>query len=169
MTVYETEVPGVGHKFELELDDDDDDRLVVLIHHDGTRDVYHRPGENADSEKLFSLTAQAARQLGSILEGTHFQPVEMDEVRVPVGEALIEWFEVDPESRLAGETLASTAVREETGVSVIAIQRDEETLSNPESTETVRAGDILVTLGGREEQDDFEAFVQNEDDERSDS
>jgi TrkA domain protein len=160
MTVYETEVPGVGHKFELELDGDE--RLVVLIHHDGKREVYHRPGENADSEKLFSLSGQLARQLGSILEGAHFQPVELDEVRVPVGEAIIEWFDVEPDSRLAGQTLAAADIRDRTGVSVIAIQRGEETVSNPEPTETVAVGDILVTLGTRDEQDDFGTFVEND-------
>lgn len=164
MTVYETEVPGVGHKFELELDDDDNERLVVLIHHDGKREVYLRPEENADSEKLFSLTGQLARQLGSILEGAHFQPVEMDEVRVPVGEAIIEWSDVEPGSRLAGQTLAAADVRDQTGVSVIAIQRGEETISNPQPTETVAEGDILVTLGTRDEQRAFEAFVENGDD-----
>jgi TrkA domain protein len=159
MTVYETEVPGVGHKFELELDDDE--RLVVLIHHDGKREVYHRPSANADSEKLFSLTGQLARQLGSILEGAHFQPIEMDEVRVPVGEAIIEWFDVEPDSRLVGQTLAEADVRDRTGVSIIAIQRGEKTISNPEPTETVEAGDILVTLGSRSEQNDFESLVEN--------
>lgn len=161
MTVYETEVPGVGHKFELELDGDE--RLVVLIHHDGKREVYHRPGANADSEKLFSLTGQLARQLGSILEGAHFQPVELDEVRVPVGEAIIEWFDVAPDSRLVGQTLQAADVRDETGVSVIAIQRGEQTVSNPQPTETVQAGDILVTLGTRDEQEALKALVENGD------
>jgi TrkA domain protein len=168
MTVYETEVPGVGHKFELELDDDGE-RLVVLIHHDGKREVYRRPEPNADSEKLFGLSGQLARQLGSILEGAHFQPVEMDDVRVPVGEAIIEWFEVESDSKLVGQTLADADVRDQTGVSVIAIQRGDQTVSNPEPAETVAAGDILVTLGTRDEQNEFESFVENGDADQSDA
>jgi TrkA domain protein len=160
MTVYETEVPGVGHKFELELDGDE--RLVVLIHHDGKREVYRRPGENADSEKLFSLSGQLARQLGSILEGAHFEPVALNEVRVPVGGAVIEWYDVESDSRLAGETLEATDVRDRTGVSVIAIQRGDETISNPRPTETVAAGDVVVTLGTRDEQRAFRSFVGND-------
>jgi TrkA domain protein len=155
-TVYETEVPGVGHKFELELDGDE--RLVGLVHHDGKREVYHRPDENADSEKLFGLTGQLARQLGTILEGAHFQPVEMDEVRVPVGEVIIEWSDVEPDSRLVGQPLEAADIRDQTGVSVIAIQRGDETISNPQPDEPVQAGDILVTLGSRDDQHDFEAF-----------
>lgn len=150
MTIYETEVPGVGHKFELELDGEE--RLVVIIHHDGKRELYRRPGPNEDSVKLVSLTGKKARQLGSILEGAYFQPVEMDELNVPLGEAIIEWVEVKDESPLVGQTLAEAAIRQQTGVSVIAIQRGEETLANPNPETKIDAGDILVAIGTREEQ-----------------
>ena len=150
MTIYETEVPGVGRKFELDLDGDA--RLVVIVHHDGKRDVYLRPEEDADSEQLFALSSRQARQLGSVLEGSYFQPVELDEVEVPLGEAFIDWHDVDDGAPLAGETLRDAAVRRRTGVSVLAIQRGEETIPNPDPGATVEAGDVLVTLGSREEQ-----------------
>jgi TrkA domain protein len=157
MTIYETEVPGVGHKFELELDGDE--RLIVLIHHDGKREVYLRPGENQDSRKLFGLDGKSARQLGSIREGAHFQPVEMDEIQVPLGEAIIEWVEIDASSPVVGRTLRAANVRERTGVSVIAVQRGEETIANPPPDTAIEADDILVTLGSREEQRAFSELV----------
>lgn len=153
MTIYETEVPGVGHKFELELDSDE--RLIVLIHHDGKREVYLRPEENADSQKLFGLTGKRARQLGSILEGAYFQPVEMDDIQVPMGEAIIEWVEIDSTSTLVGQSLQTANIREQTGVSVLAIQRGDETIGNPRPDTVVQAGDILVTLGMRDDQQAF--------------
>jgi TrkA domain protein len=134
VTIYETEVPGVGHKFELEVDGNE--RLVVIIHHDGKRDVYRRPDPDADSEQLFSLTGKQARQLGSILEGAYFQPVELDEVEVPLGEA----------------SITDCDIRNRTGVSVMAIQRGDETIPNPGPDATIESGDVLVTLGSREEQ-----------------
>jgi TrkA domain protein len=159
MTIYETEVPGVGHKFELEIDGDE--RLVVIIHHDGNRDVYRRPDPDADSEQLFSLTGKRARQLGSILEGAYFQPVELDEVEVPLGEALIEWTEVEAGAPVVGETLADCDIRNRTGVSVMAIQRGDETIPNPDPTTTIEAGDVLVTLGSREEQSTLSDLVES--------
>lgn len=96
-------MPGVGHKFELELNKDE--RVSVLIHHDGKREIYHRPSENADSEKLLRFTRKQTRQLGSILGGAYFQPVEMDEVQVPLGEAIIGWIDVDSSSQLVGQSL----------------------------------------------------------------
>ncbi|GAA0196548.1 cation:proton antiporter regulatory subunit [Haladaptatus pallidirubidus] len=160
MTIYETEVPGVGHKFELELDDDE--RLIVLIHHDGKREVYLRLGENQDSQKLFSLTGKRARQLGSILEGAYFQPIEMDEVQVPLGEAIIEWVDIDSSAPLVDQSLRAAHIREQTGVSIIAIQRGEETIANPTPDTTIEADDILVTLGTRDEQQAFSELINTE-------
>ncbi len=149
MTIYETEVPGVGHKFEMDLDGDE--RLVVIIHHDGKRDVYRRPDPDADSEQLFSLSGKQARQLGSILEGAYFQPVELDEVEVPLGDAIIEWYDVG-DSELAGQTLEDADLRDRVGVSVIAIQRGEETIPNPQADTRIEAEDTVVTIGTRDEQ-----------------
>jgi TrkA domain protein len=149
MTVYEAEVPGVGRKFELELDGEE--RLIIIIHHDGKREVYYRPEQNADGEKLFSLDAKQARQAGSILEGAYFQPVDLDERQVPIGESIIDWLEVSAASALAGQTLQESNIRQLTGASVIAIQRGSETIANPRAEVTIEADDILVSIGTRNE------------------
>ena len=161
MTVYETDVPGVGHKFELELEGDE--RLVVLLHHDGKREVYLRPGPDQDSQRLFGLSGKQARQLGSILEGAYFQPVEMNETRVPLGEAIIEWVDLEAESALVGTSLRAANLRGRTGVSVIAIQRGEETLSNPEPETVLQSGDILVVIGQRAEQEALAELLGGDD------
>jgi TrkA domain protein len=160
MTIYETEVPGVGHKFEMEIDGPR--RLIVLIHHDGKREVYLRPDADADSEKLFGLTGKQARQLGSILEGAYFQPVEMDEIQVPLGEAIIEWVDIDEGAPVVGRTLRAAKIRERTGASVIAIQRGAETMPNPKPDTAIAAGDVLVTLGTREEQHALASLLGDE-------
>jgi len=157
MTIYETDVPGVGRKFELEIDDGK--RLVVILHHDGKRDVYLRPEEDADSEQLFSLSGDQARKFGSILEGAYFQPVELDQIRVPLGEAIIEWHEVAEGADLAGVSLETASIREESGASIIAVQRGEETIPNPPPDTRIRAGDTLVTLGTREEQSALASLI----------
>lgn len=157
MTIYEAEVPGVGHKFELELNGDE--RLVVIIHHDGKRDVYRRPDPDADSDLLFSLSDKQARQFGSILEGAHFQPVELEEVQVPLGDSLIEWYDVDEGAEIVGETLEAANIRESVGVSVLAIQRDEKTIANPGPDEVIAAGDTVVAIGTGDELHAFETLL----------
>ncbi|WP_267640312.1 cation:proton antiporter regulatory subunit [Haloarchaeobius amylolyticus] len=160
MTVYETDVPGVGRKFEVELDGGG--RLVVLIHHDGRRELFHRADPEADSSRIASLSGEQARQLGAILGGAYFQPVELQQPEVPLGDAIIEWVTIDADSTLAGQTLEACGVRTETGVSVIAIQRDEETVANPNPDFELQAEDILVALGTREEQQAFRDFVHKD-------
>ena len=159
MTIYETDIPGVGRKFEIEVEGDGDARVIVILHHDGRREVFKRPSQDADSEKLFDLDARTARQLGSILEGTNFETVDVAELEVPLGEAIIEWWEVGADSSLAGLTLGDAHVRRETGVSVIAVQRGEMTIPNPDSTYHIQPDDVLVTLGTREEQAAFEDLL----------
>ena len=161
MTVYETDVPGVGKKFEVEIGGDE--RLVLLLHHDGKREVFHKPDPDTDAERLFTLNGQLAREVGAILQGAYFQPVETDEVEVPLGEAIIEWLDVGEGSPLVDQTLAEAGVRKQTGASIIAIQRGADTVPNPGPGETIAAGDILVTLGTRDEQSAVESLVTPDD------
>jgi TrkA domain protein len=162
MTVYETEVPGVGRKFEVDVGSGGE-RLIVLIHHGGRRELFYRPTEGADSERIATLTGEQARRLGTILEGSYFQPIELDTASVPLGEGVIEWLTVDPDSPLAGTTIGDAGIRAETGVNVIAVQRDAETVANPDPSFTMQAGDVLVGLGTRAEQDALEDLHDGDD------
>jgi len=157
MTVYETDLPGVGRKFEL--DHGDDGRIVVVLHHDGRREVFRRPSPEADSEKLFDLDIDEARRLATVLQGTTFETVDTDALSVPLGGSIIEWIEVSEDSDLAGETLGDAEVRAETGVSVIAVQRGAETISNPDADARIEAGDVIVGVGTREEHARLEALA----------
>lgn len=160
MTVYETDVPGVGRKFELEVGDGR--RAVVLLHHDGRVELFRRDSPDADSEKLLDLTSGQANRLGSILEGAYFESVDLDDLSVPLGDAIIEWIEVGEDASIAGETLAEARIRGETGASIIAIQRGGETDPNPDPETVVRAGDVLVALGTREEHAALDRLVRDD-------
>jgi Trk K+ transport system NAD-binding subunit len=48
---------------------------------------------------------------------------------------------------LAGETLASAAIREETGCTVVAVERDGRTLTELEATFQLERSDRLVVAG----------------------
>jgi TrkA domain protein len=148
MTVYESDLPGVGKKFEIEIDDDE--RLVVVIHNTGKREVFLRVGEE-DSEKLFDLSDRLARQVGSILEGAYFQPVASDTEETMLGDdSLLEWVKVAGGSDIVGKTLKELDFRNATGASVVSIQRADETESNPGPETTIRSGDTLIILGSRD-------------------
>jgi TrkA domain protein len=158
VTVYESDLPGVGKKFEVDLDDGS--RLVIVTHNTGKREVFRRPSPDSDSEKLFELSDTLARQVGTILEGAYFQPVRSQAIETVLGDdTLIEWVQVEDDSPLAGKTLAEAGVRQRTGVSVLAVQRGEETITNPGADTEIRAGDTLIVVGSREGCRSFDAFA----------
>ncbi|MFC3478764.1 cation:proton antiporter regulatory subunit [Halobacterium litoreum] len=157
MTVYETDIPGVGRKFEMDIGGGE--RVVVVVHHDRRCEVFRRPDPDADSEKLLDLSSDQANKLGSILEGAYFESVDVGSLTVPLGDAIIEWWEVEDGSSFAGRTLAEMNVRAETGVSVIAVQRGDETIANPDPEFEVADGDLLVTVGTRAEQNALEELL----------
>jgi TrkA domain protein len=159
MRVYESEVPGVGRKFELELTGEKS-AVVVVVHHDGRCELFRRDGPDADGEKILDLKGEQANRLGSILEGAYFESVDVDSLSVPLGDAIIEWVEVVEDSPVAGKTLGESRIRTETGTSVIAIQRGEETVSNPPPETELEPGDLLVAVGTREEQAELDALVE---------
>jgi len=160
MRVYESDVPGVGRKFELELAGEAS--VVVVVHHDGRCELFHRDGPDADGEKILDLKGEQANRLGSILEGAYFESVDVDSLSVPLGEAIIEWVEIEDDSPVAGETLRESGIRAATGTSIIAIQRGEETLPNPAPETELEPGDLLVAVGTREEQAELAALVEAE-------
>jgi TrkA domain protein len=162
VTVYESDLPGVGRKHEIELGDGE--RLVVVTHNTGRREVFRRDGPDADSEKLFDLDDRLARQIGTILEGAYFQPVRTDLVETAIGgDSVIEWVRVGPDSRLAGRTLGEADVRRRTGASVIAVQRGDETVTNPGAGTRIEAGDTVVAIGARGDCRDFRSYATGDD------
>lgn len=161
MVIHESDLPGVGKKFEIDLEDET--QLVIVIHNTGKRELFLRPTPNADSEKLFELSDRLARQVGTIMEGAYFQPIKDTSVSTTLGEnTLIEWAKVTEESDLVGTSIGDVAVRNQTGASIIAIQRGEETLDHPTAETVVEVDDTLVALGDRESHRKLERLAGGE-------
>ncbi len=158
MVIYETEVPGVGKRFEVETGGGE--RLVVIVHHDGKREIYRRPDPDADAEKLFDLSSSQAREIATVLEGADFQPLDLDDADIPLGEAIMEWIEVPEDSPLSGETLEEAQIGKRTGVTIAAIQRGDETIASPGADSVISQGDILVIIGSRSDQQAFQSLVE---------
>jgi TrkA domain protein len=160
MTVYETDLPGVGRKFDLELSDDT--FASIVVHHDGRCEIYKRQNRDASGEKLLDLAGDEANKLGSILEGAYFESVTVDQLNVPLGDAIIEWIEIPDGSSFAGQSLRESEVKQRTGATIVAIQRGTETIANPGAEVELAEGDVLVAIGTREEHAALTQLVQDE-------
>lgn len=66
---------------------------------------------------------------------------------------------IPAESWLVGQTLASAALRNRTGVTVVSIVRGEQEFSSPPPDLELRSGDLLLIAGSREALGRFEAAV----------
>ncbi|MDY6786325.1 MAG: cation:proton antiporter [Cyanobacteriota bacterium] len=71
-----------------------------------------------------------------------------------------EWVVIPSPSPLAGMGLAATNARSLTGVTVMAIQRDSQTLYYPKADTTLQLGDRLLVVGKRSEVAAFETLLQ---------
>lgn len=161
MAVYETDLPGVGKKFEIDLDGEA--QLIIVIHNTGKRELFFRQTPDTDSEKLVELSDKLARQVGTIMEGAYFQPIRDDEISTVLDEnTIIEWAKVTAESDLVGKTLVESGIRQRTGVSIIAIQRGNETIQNPPPDVTIKENDTLVSIGDRNSHQEFERLAAGE-------
>jgi len=160
MTIEESDLPGVGKKHVVDVGDEE---LIIVTHNTGKREVFRRSDPDVDSEKLFELSDDLARTVGTILEGAYFQPVEAEkqETTLPGG-LLLEWYEVPPGSPLADETIEAAHIGGETGVTVVAIERGGDTVESPGPATTLREGDTLVVTGTDEQCEAFESLLAGE-------
>jgi TrkA domain protein len=142
----ETRLPGVGTKFTLQLDRGA--RLAVILHNDGTRELYYfrHPGDE-EPMAVITLDDDEARQLGAVIGGAYERPKIVEDLEVALGELTIEWVAVPDSSSWIGKTLAECGFRAKTGVTVIAILRDPEPVSGAQPDDEIRRGDTLVTVG----------------------
>jgi TrkA domain protein len=144
--LQETRMPGVGVKYTLRLHGGG--RIAVILHNDGTREVYwFRHVHDDEPRAVINLDDDEARQLGAVLGGAYERPKIVEELEMALGELSIEWVPVPDDSPAIGKTLAECAFRARTSVTVIAILREPEPVSGAQPGDTVQRGDTLVAVG----------------------
>lgn len=75
-------------------------------------------------------------------------------------ELQLEETQVSPASRLAGTTLKDSQLRHEYGIIIVAIKKAGGVMIfNPPSESSIEAGDILITLGHRQQLDELEKLA----------
>jgi TrkA domain protein len=158
LEVFEVTLPGIGRRYSLPAGDGA--RVVVVMHHSGRRDLYSfasgaLPDDAPDA--CVSLTDDQARRLGAVLGGAYFKPSVATDVETVIGDLLIDWVTLRPDSPGADRSIADLEIRHRTRMTVVAILRDDETILAPDPSEALQAGDRLVIVG---RQEDLGAFLR---------
>ena len=125
----QTELPGIGKRFSIKLSSGQ--IVSIIIHHSGKREIYVLD-EDGEVECTVTLTDQEAREMGMVLAGAFYQPVEGDKMQMLLKQMVMEWIELPENSPLIGKTLAEADIRKKTGVIVLGVVRDNEIYPAPD-------------------------------------
>lgn len=151
MATRETELPGVGTKYTLDLATGEE--LVVVEHRAGHWELARVDGDG-NTTPIVSLQAREAGEIGRILSRGDI-PTEDARKQMLFEEFCLEWVKLEEDSALVGNTLQDSGIRARTGASVIAILRPEASIASPPPDTQFRVGDTLVIMGQRDQVDAF--------------
>jgi TrkA domain protein len=144
MDIQETNLPGVGlrHDFTTKAGR----QLGVVTHRTGRRDllVYDRQDPDACQE-VIQLTDDEADALADLLGAARL--VEHLAGLQRIEGLAIDWLPIRPDSPFAGRTIADTQARSRTGVSIVAILRNDGAIPAPAPDAGLEPGDTLVVVG----------------------
>ena len=147
--ISEAFLPGVGRKFQVETTSGD--RLVIVIHDNGTRELYHFGRRNMDRpSSVLVLTDGEARQIAGIVGGLTYVPRSLPMAEVVLEDLVLEWFKIEPRAACIGSTIRDLQLRTRTGASVVSIiEPDQTKRTNPEADTILNEGATLIVAGDR--------------------
>lgn len=148
-SISEVFLPGVGRKFQVEMLTGD--RLVIVIHDDGTRELYHFKRTNLERPaSVLTLSDGEARQIAGIVGGLTYVPRSLPMAEVILGDLVLEWFTIERGAACVGKTIRELQVRTLTGASIVSIiEPDQTSRTNPEAHTVLNEGATLIAAGDR--------------------
>lgn len=149
-SISETHLPGVGRKFQIETVRGD--RLVIVIHDDGDRELYHFDRKNLDRPaSVITLTDGEARQIAGIVGGLTYVPNALPTAEVILDDLVLDWFTIDAGSAAIGKTIRELEARTVTGASIVSlVEPDHVKRTNPEADTVLNEGATLILAGDRQ-------------------
>jgi len=118
--IKEGDLPGIGKKFEMELESGE--KVVVIVHDEGMREVYqfNTSEEDDDPASSVTMTDLEARQVGSIIAGTFYKPRKLEKLQLALSDLRIEWLKITQNSQILGKSIGDLGLRKNMGINVIA-------------------------------------------------
>lgn len=143
--VTEVKLPGVGIRYEFQTEGGN--VVGVVTHRSGRRELYVATPEDKDEFRLvLGLGAEDARTLAELL-GVSRVAEHLAELQQRIEGLAIDWLPVRQDSPYAGRTIGDARVRTRSGVSVVALVREDQAIPAPGPDQVMQAGDFLVVVG----------------------
>ncbi|WP_457622279.1 cation:proton antiporter regulatory subunit [Persephonella sp.] len=154
MEFKESDLPGIGKKFSIITTEKF--KISVVVHVTGKRELFiFEPDDYDEPICDVVLTEEEANQLGSVLMGAYYRPEQEKERKLFIENLAIEWIKVPSDSPIAGKKIGESQIRQRTGVTVIAIMKEEDTIVNPLPEDVIEGGDTIVIIGTRDQVERF--------------
>jgi len=146
--LFETPLPGVGVRYEFTSAAGD--RVGVIVRRDARRELllYDEADPDACRDNV-SLTGEEAATMVELLGGTKITE-RIADLRHEVEGLSIEWVTLESGRGLAGRTIGDGRIRTETGSSVVAVIRGEQSIPGPGPDFRLEAGDVALVVGSIE-------------------
>jgi K+:H+ antiporter subunit KhtT len=158
-TIRESDLPGIGRKFQIEAQSGD--KLIVVVHDDGRRELYHfDPNDPDELLSMVTLNDTEARQVAGIIGGLNYTPKALESMSITLEGLVIEWYKIEPGSAAIGQTIGQLQVRQTTGATVIAlIEKDGRKHINPGPDQALTEDLTLVIAGERPQVQAFKRLI----------
>jgi TrkA domain protein len=149
MNMRESDLPGIGRKFETITNNKD--KVVIIIHDDGRREMHHYDDDNyEESISSVTFTDSEARQIAGILGGMVYKPKALETIELAFDDLVIEWFKVESNAPILGKSIGEIDIRSNYSINVIAIlKKNQEKLLNPGPEALLDPGDMVIISGER--------------------
>jgi TrkA domain protein len=145
MDLIETALPGVGVRYEFTTADGD--HLGVLVRRDGHRDLLVYEQEDPDAcSASFVLNNEESAAIVELFGGSRVTE-RLSDLRHEVEGLAIEWVSIESDSPLARRTIGDGRIRTQTGASVVAVLRGDQSIPGPGPDFVLEHADIVLVVG----------------------
>ena len=142
--IEETQLPGVGVRHEFSTDAGE--RIGVITHHAGNRDILVYDKDDPDICRLsLRVTEQEANQLGEFL-GSSQVVQTFSNLAQTIDGLHLDWIPIKNDWECAGHSIDELGLHK-TGVNIVAIIRNGQTIPAPSSDFQVWSGDTALVIG----------------------
>ncbi|MBN9155417.1 MAG: cation:proton antiporter regulatory subunit [Microbacterium sp.] len=146
--IEKVDLPGIGVRHDLVTENGR--RLGVVSYRDGDRELTISDADDPDAcAYALPINEDEAEALADLF-GASVAISRLTKLTDETDGLYTEKIELPADSPFVGRTLGDTKTRTRTHVSVVAIIRDRKVIPSPTPSQTLREGDVIVTVGTRE-------------------